>query len=105
MYKTHARTKHRNGDIDLHDDLQQIKKVLAATARDFKGKTAEIFNQSLENVKDRVKERTTDMQENSADYIAERPFMSVGVALLSGLCLGYLLKSNKRQRRNSHWKD
>lgn len=91
MYKSTARNK-RHHDIDLKDDLQKIKEVLAATVRDVKGKTAETFNQSIEN----VKERTTDLHDNTRDYIAEKPFVSIGVALLSGVVLGYLLNGKGR---------
>jgi ElaB/YqjD/DUF883 family membrane-anchored ribosome-binding protein len=55
---------------------------------DVKGKTGDMISQSLNDVKD----KTITARDNVADYTAEKPFKSLGIALLAGLVIGYLIK-------------
>ena len=89
MERTAHRHKHlhRNNDYDLSADLERIKAALADASYDVKGKAGEIFNESLEN----VKQRSSDLQDNMANYVSEKPLKSLSFALISGLILGFLL--------------
>jgi len=85
MYKTASRNKTRHQQFDLNDDLQKIKDALSQTTFDVRGKAREVISQSFENAKDRA----ASYQDNTSNYISERPFKSLGIALLVGIVAGY----------------
>jgi ElaB/YqjD/DUF883 family membrane-anchored ribosome-binding protein len=86
MYKN-AKHKHFQSDYDLEADLEKIKNAFAETASDLKGRTGEIFHDSYEGVKD----RSSQMRDQVADYTAEKPLKSLGIAFAVGLALGYFI--------------
>lgn len=81
-------TKHKHAhDYDLYDDVEKIKAAIMNTAYDVKGKAGKILTDSVDDMKDQsemVKEKVTH-------YTAEKPLQSLGVALLVGLAIGYLI--------------
>ena len=81
--------RHRNArnEYDLSADLERIKAALAEASYDVKGRASEILNESMDN----VKKTSSDVQNNVADYVAEQPFKSLGLAIVSGIIIGYLL--------------
>ncbi|MBV9575151.1 MAG: hypothetical protein JO149_00835 [Gammaproteobacteria bacterium] len=81
----HNRHAHRN-DFDLSADLEKIKTALADATYDVRGRAGEIFNESIEN----VKQKSTDIQGEMETYVTEKPFKSLGIAVLSGFLLGFL---------------
>ncbi len=83
MDKTHAKKNH----YDLQADLERIKDAFTETASDVKGKTNELLSQSA----DALRERSQQACENVADYTSSQPFKALGIALLSGIVIGYLL--------------
>lgn len=84
MYKT--KNKHHS-EFDLYDDLEKIKKALIDATSDVKGKAGEVLTQSLED----VKERSAAAQENFSNIVADKPFKSLGIAMLAGVIIGYIL--------------
>lgn len=87
MYK-HASTRHRHhNEYDLSADIENIKKAFADAAYDVRGKASEAITQSVEG----VKEKSAQMQDSVAHFAAEKPFKSLGIALLVGVAIGYLL--------------
>ena len=80
-------TKHTN-HTDLHKDIADIKAALAQASYDLKGKAGEILCDSMED----IKEHSSEMKENIANYTAEKPFKTIGIAVLAGVVLGFLLK-------------
>ena len=81
------KNRHTN-DYDLYDDVIKIRAALMDTASDVKGKAGEMINESVENVREK-----TDLVKNTvADYTAERPFKSLGIALVVGIGIGFLIK-------------
>lgn len=80
MYRTTAR-KHRNNDYDINEDLARIKDALADAAYDVRGKAGEM-----------LKDKSNDFQESVTNYASEKPFKTIGIALLAGVVLGFLLK-------------
>lgn len=88
MEKTTHKNRHSHRDeYDLSADLERIKSALMDASSDVKGKATEILNESVEN----VKQKSEDLQGTVADYVAEKPFKSLGIAILSGIIIGYLL--------------
>ena len=86
MHKSTQKHQHtRPNHHDLSDDIERIKAALADASVDMKLRAGEILSDSARNVKN----KSIEMQENAADYIAERPFKSLGMALLSGIIIGY----------------
>lgn len=86
MHKVATRRKLRN-HYDISGDLEKIKDAFAQTAVDVKGKTGEVITQSFED----LKERSTELYDGVADYTSEKPFTSIGIALLTGLAIGFLI--------------
>lgn len=85
MYKSASKNRTRHQDFDLYDDLQKIKDALSQTTVDVRGRANEMISQSFENAKDRA----VNLQDNTANYISERPFKALGIALLVGIVAGY----------------
>jgi ElaB/YqjD/DUF883 family membrane-anchored ribosome-binding protein len=73
--------------VDLFDDLEQIKDSLAAITADVKTKTAEMLARSVESAKG----KSAEIQENVDAYVTDRPYKFMGMAILTGIVLGYLL--------------
>lgn len=88
MHKTNARHKPRDPEFDLHGDLEKLKSALADTTFDVKGVAGQMLSDSYEN----LRSRSSDIQVNVAEYIAKKPFKSLGIALLSGVAIGFLLR-------------
>lgn len=86
MHKT--KSKARNAKFDIQSDLDRLKSAIFDTTYDVRGKAGQMLTDSYED----LKSRSTDIQENVADYVAEKPFKSLGVALLSGVVIGFLLR-------------
>ncbi len=77
---------HQN-NYDLSADVEKIKAALLDATLDVKGKAGEIFSDSI----DGVKEQSQLVRANMADYVSEKPFRSLGVTLLAGIVIGYLI--------------
>lgn len=89
MHKTASRTRHhKTNHYDLYADLEKIRDAFSDTAMDVKGKTGDMISQSFNDVKD----KTIQARENVADYAAEKPFKTLGIALLTGLVIGYIMR-------------
>lgn len=95
MTKTTTRNRHSHENFDFHDDIAKLKEILSDTALHVKDRAAGAINDSVEN----VKERSVEWQGNVTNYIAERPVKTLGIAMLSGMFLGYMIL---RKRSNSH---
>jgi len=78
-------TKHTK--IDLYDDVEKIKSALRDASYDVKGKAAEMLADSY----DGMREHTSAVKENIEDYTAKEPLKSLGISLLVGVAIGYLL--------------
>jgi len=89
MYKTHARKKNlHHSDYDLYGDIEKIKAALSEANEDVKGRASELFTQSMEDARN----KSAAMEENISDYVAEHTFKSLGLALLAGALVGYILR-------------
>ena len=88
MERTTHRHRNNRNHYDLSADLERIKAALADASYDVKGRANEILNESMDN----MKQTSTDLQNNVTDYIAEKPLKSMGLAILSGIVIGYLLR-------------
>jgi ElaB/YqjD/DUF883 family membrane-anchored ribosome-binding protein len=84
--------KHNHSDYDLYDDIAKIRSAFADASYDLKGKAGEILSQSV----DTVKEQSAQMKDNVVDYTAENPFKSLGIALATGIALGYFLRFRRK---------
>lgn len=80
--------RNRPSQYDLQSDFSNIKEALAEATYDVKGRLGEIISRSILD----VKEKSVDAKDNVADYVAEKPFKSIGVAILTGFIIGYLFR-------------
>lgn len=87
MYKTTARKRANTNDYDIYDDLAKIKDAFADATFGMKNRAGEVLSQSL----DEVKEKSAAVQENVSSYVSDKPLKSIGVALLAGVFIGYLI--------------
>ncbi len=85
----HSSKKHL---VDLSNDLAKIRDAFAETAIDVKNKASEAFSQSVEDVKD----KSTDFKDNIEAFVAEKPFKSLLLAMLSGAFLGAFMRRGRR---------
>ena len=82
----HKRGHHDN--YDLSADLEKIKHAFSDAASDVRGKTNEMLTQSVED----LKAKSAQMTDGLSEYVAEKPFKSLGVALLAGFVIGFLIR-------------
>lgn len=82
------RSPHHHSEIDLQGDIETLRHAFAETAKDVGGKTVEIISDSVQNVRD----KSSDIQESIQKYVAEKPFKSLGIAVLSGMLLGWITR-------------
>lgn len=71
----------------LRSELKHLKGAIALAAKD---------------VKQDVKRRSDRFQTKMSDSIVEKPFKAVGIAVLSGLFLGLIMRRNKRTSKRYH---
>lgn len=88
MDRTTHRHRHERNEYDLNEDLEKIRAALSDTSYDLKGKANDLFDRSKES----IKKTSAELENNIGNYIAEKPFKSLGIALLSGIVLGLLLR-------------
>lgn len=88
MHKTTSRKHAHNNhhQYDLYADLEKIKHAFSDTADDLKGKTAQVWFESLDGIKD----RSTKVGEGIKGYTSEKPFKSLLLAATLGAVIGYL---------------
>lgn len=88
MLKTPTRNKHaRHEDYDFSSDLAKIKEALTDATQNAKGKAGQYLIDSF----DTAKERTADAEQGIANFVADKPFKTIGASLLVGLLIGYLI--------------
>lgn len=80
----HLRSVH----YDLNDDLAQIKSAFADATEDVRDKTGKMLHHSYSN----LRATSSDLQKFLSDYVAEKPLKSLGIAVLSGIVLGFLFR-------------
>jgi ElaB/YqjD/DUF883 family membrane-anchored ribosome-binding protein len=87
-------TKHtkKQTRFDLSGDMEKIRDAFADTAKDMRGKATEVFTHSIEDVRD----KSADIKGNMEAYITEKPFKSLLLAMLSGICIGGALVRRKK---------
>jgi ElaB/YqjD/DUF883 family membrane-anchored ribosome-binding protein len=88
MDKSTIKQKLQRTEYDLYADLEKIKSAIADIAEDVRGKTGEII--------DEVKEKGAVVQENVCDYVGEKPLKSIGMAVLTGVVIGWLCGNRKK---------
>jgi len=81
-------TTKQKHNSDLYQDVEKIKAALMHTASDVRDKASEALYDSVTD----VKEKTELAKDTVAEYTAEKPFKSLGIALLIGIGIGYLIK-------------
>ena len=87
MHATKHKTTHNGSKYDLSGDVAKFKSLLADTTYDLNGRTKEIMNDSL----DALKNKSMEAQESLSRYTAKRPLKTIGIALLAGTAIGWLL--------------
>jgi ElaB/YqjD/DUF883 family membrane-anchored ribosome-binding protein len=88
-------SKHHKNNAVKHD-LDKLKAILALTAKDMRGQALDAVTESLTSVKD----KSSDIQGTVAHYVGDKPFKALGIAVLSGLLLGFAMR--KRRRYHTH---
>lgn len=85
MFKRKKRLFHKG--IDLFNDVQHIKDSLATITNHIKKKTSAKLSDSF----DHAKEKAAHLEDDVDTYLSDRPYKSIGAALVVGVLLGFLL--------------
>lgn len=85
MSTKHKSTNHH--EYDLYEDVEKIKAALMDAGNDVRGKAGEILSDSITN----VKEKSDLVKDSVTNYTSEKPLQSLGIALLVGVAIGYLI--------------
>lgn len=72
---------------DLYGDVLKIKQALLGA----KQHMGELVGEKVTDSFDEMRDRASTAQETVTDYVAERPFKSLGIAMLTGLIVGYFI--------------
>lgn len=88
MYRTKTKARHAAKDLNIYDDLRQIKDAFTEATHNVKDRAGLAFTQSMED----AKERGLNLQENFTGYVGEKPIKSVAIALFAGVLLGFFVK-------------
>jgi ElaB/YqjD/DUF883 family membrane-anchored ribosome-binding protein len=82
--------KKRSKVEGLISDLHNLRDSFAHLTGDMKKKTAKYVHHAADN----VKKKGAHLHDEMDSYLTERPYKSIGVALLAGMVLGFLLTHN-----------
>lgn len=88
----------RRSHYNLQADLTKLKKAFAHAAKDVKGRTGEMLydvkgrtGEMLQQGVQRVRDKSSDIQDSVASYTQEQPLKTVGFAILAGVVIGYII--------------
>lgn len=87
MRHSHIRKHARSNGHDLASNWVRIKGAVTEAIDNVKDSTGGIIVHSVGD----IKKKTAKAQTKVATYTAKKPFKSLGIALLAGAVLGYLL--------------
>jgi ElaB/YqjD/DUF883 family membrane-anchored ribosome-binding protein len=87
MFKTTVRHSKKANEYDFHQDIEKIKKALANATWGATSHAKDVLSQSVDDIKD----RSVAAQETIEGYVHKKPLKIMGVALLTGIVLGYFL--------------
>ena len=71
----------------LYGDLRRIAHAFTQVAQRARRKAGA----ALDHTWDTAKERANTAQENVADYVGDKPFKSIGLAVIAGAVFGYFM--------------
>ncbi|MEO8400345.1 MAG: hypothetical protein ABI597_00940 [Gammaproteobacteria bacterium] len=97
MHKTPTRSKsrvhhqHRNKHniFDLYNKLERAKSSLAEISDTVTDKAHSLLTHSL----DAAKNQTTHVKKNVNRFVTKKPYKAAGIAAITGLCLGLLIRN------------
>jgi len=88
MLKTTARKRGHASEYDLQGDLDKIKIALADAALSAKGTAGEALKQSWDNA--------IAKSEEIEEFAKDRPYKTVGLAMVIGGIIGFLARGRKK---------
>lgn len=83
----YAKHKHKS-EYNLQDDLENLKRAIFDASNDVKGRTGEIMSESIQALKD----KSNETRDSIGEYVQNKPFKSLGIALVAGLFLGLYMR-------------
>ena len=83
---TQHKNSHRNDTIS--NDVEKIKHAIAHATMHARDKAGDAIYDSIDTIKD----RTMDAQDAVETYVSKKQLKAVGIALLTGVVVGYLLR-------------
>ena len=83
--------KRKHAKNDLYADVEKIKEALWDTTFDVKNLIGNSYQNSMEN----MKEKSVMVKDGVSNFIIDKPFKSIGIAVLTGFVLGFWLKKGK----------
>ena len=83
MHKTTSKNSH----YDFYGDLSKIKAAIATATCDAKVKARDMFHQSVDDMRD----KSEIVQDTVTKYVAKKPLKSLGISMLIGAVIGFLI--------------
>ena len=85
MRKAAVKRKHHPRSYSHHKnlDLNHIKRSLALLTHAIEKNTSSAITEASH--------RTADVKKDIDHYVAEKPYRSMGVIMLAGICIGYII--------------
>ena len=87
MTTTKNKNHHHHQRNDIYEDVEKIKAALFDASQNIKGRATDMLADSVDD----MKEKSAAVKNSVADYTADKPFKSLGFALLAGFLIGYFL--------------
>lgn len=81
-------TRRNNLRKNINSDIREIGKALRDATSDIRGRASEVAQLAIDN----ARAKSLAARDTAEDYIHEKPFRTVGVALLVGFLLGFIYK-------------
>lgn len=82
--KNHRKVRSK---YDIQSDIDKIREAFVDATFDVKGRANEIAKQAIAN----ARERSVAAKDGAENFIQERPFKTIGVAMLTGIVIGYFI--------------
>ncbi|HEX4045333.1 MAG TPA: hypothetical protein VHZ76_06690 [Gammaproteobacteria bacterium] len=89
MERTATRSRNsRHNNHDLHGDLAKVKAALTNAGWDIRGHAEGVLDDYLTE----IREKSDAVKENVVAYTTKKPLKTLGIVLLAGLAIGFLLR-------------
>lgn len=85
---SNGKKRYTGANMHIYRDLGMIKDAIFGATQDVRDKATSLIAKSYED----ALEKSADIKHNVKKYVAVKPFKAIGIAALTGWCVGYLMR-------------